>query len=263
MNKRVRNILKKCDTCQRVKYLNKNIEGDYGHVSSESRGDLVTVDYYGSLPKSRVKNNLTRGYKVRGLKQKNNKLEDIEIEDLVPIRVPHISNLSDGLDETWQANLVDMQAYTSVNRNYKYFLTIIDIFSKFAWAIPRKSKTGKDVTAAMKSVLDGRIPQKLHIGDKVRISKYKTVFEKGYTPNFTTEIFTIKEVKYTDPVTYKLIDYKNNPIEGGFYEEELTEVKYPDIYLVEKIVKKRGDKLYVKWLSFDDTHNSWINKSDL
>ncbi|XP_044017387.1 uncharacterized protein LOC122858498 [Aphidius gifuensis] len=103
----------------------------------------------------------------------------------------------------------------------------------------------------------------LSIGDEVRISEYKNVFEKGYTPNVTTEIFTIKEVRNTDPVTYKLIDYEDHPIEGGFYEEELTKVKYPDIYLIEKVVKKRGNELYVKWLGFDDSHNSWMNESDV
>ena len=39
--------------------------------------------------------------------------------------------------------------------------------------------------------------------------------------------------------------------------------KYPDIYLVEKIIKKHGDKIYVKWLGFDKCHNSWIKESDL
>ncbi|XP_015604040.1 uncharacterized protein LOC107271941 [Cephus cinctus] len=89
---------------------------------------------------------------------------------------------------------------------------------------------------------------KFKVGDRVRISKFKHIFEKGYTPNWTTEIFT---------------DYQDHPIEGGFYEHELTSVKYPDIYLVEKILRKRGNKLFVKWLGFDGSHNSWIDKSDL
>ncbi|XP_008544574.3 putative uncharacterized transposon-derived protein F54H12.3 [Microplitis demolitor] len=104
---------------------------------------------------------------------------------------------------------------------------------------------------------------KFKVGDKVRISKYKHVFEKGYTPNWTTEIFTIKTVQKTNPTTYKLMDYQDQPIEGGFYEEELSKVKNPDVYLVEKTIKTRGNKLYVKWLGFDSNHNSWINKSDL
>ncbi|XP_068991481.1 uncharacterized protein [Neodiprion pinetum] len=111
-----------------------------------------------------------------------------------------------GLDETWQADLVDMTAYSSHNKGYKYLLTIIDIFSKYAWAVPIKSKSGKDVTAAMKSVLT----------------------QSRYSPNWTTEIFTVSEVKDTNPPTYKLTDYQDHPIEGGFYEEELGKIKYPD-----------------------------------
>ncbi|XP_046750594.1 uncharacterized protein LOC124413851 [Diprion similis] len=106
-------------------------------------------------------------------------------------------------------------------------------------------------------------PTKFRTGDKVRISKSKNVFEKGYTPNWTTEIFTISRVENTHPMTYKLKDYQNQPIAGGFYEQELLKVEHPDIYLVEKVLKKRGKKLYVKWLGFDSTHNSWINESDV
>ncbi|CAG18159.1 hypothetical protein CcBV_31.2 [Bracoviriform congregatae] len=69
-----------------------------------------------------------------------------------------------GLDETWQADLVEMIPYATVNKGYKYLLTIIDIFSKYAWAVPIKSKSGVDVTSAMKSVLQqGRIPKNLHV----------------------------------------------------------------------------------------------------
>lgn len=57
-----------------------------------------------------------------------------------------------GIDETWQADLVDMIAYAGQNKGYKYLLTVIDIFSKYAWAVPIKSKTGEDVTNAMESI---------------------------------------------------------------------------------------------------------------
>ncbi|XP_008550121.2 uncharacterized protein LOC103573045 [Microplitis demolitor] len=53
---------------------------------------------------------------------------------------------------------------------------------------------------------------KFKVGDKVRISKYKHVLKKGYTPNWTTEIFTIKTVQKTKPTTYKLVDYRDKPI---------------------------------------------------
>ncbi|XP_046737525.1 uncharacterized protein LOC124406212 [Diprion similis] len=50
-------------------------------------------------------------------------------------------------------------------------------------------------------------PTKFKTGDEVRISKFKNVIETGYTPNWTTEIFTMSQVENTNPVTYKLEDY--------------------------------------------------------
>ena len=64
-----------------------------------------------------------------------------------------------GLDETWQTDLVEMQLYARENTGYRYMLIVIDVFSKYAWAVPVKQKTGSDVTAAMKSILQqGRKP---------------------------------------------------------------------------------------------------------
>ena len=97
----------------------------------------------------------------------------------------------------------------------------------------------------------------------MRISKHKHIFEKGYTPNWTTEIFKIKSIKMTHPITYILQDYEGKTIRGCFYEKELLKTKYPKDYLVEKIVKKKGDKLFVKWLGFPSSHNSWISKKDI
>lgn len=102
------------------------------------------------------------------------------------------------------------------------------------------------------------------VGDHVRLSKYRTVFEKGYTPNWTTEIFRIKKVQYnTDPITYILEDYKNNKIEGSVYAEELQKAKHPDVYLVEKIIRKRNGQIFVKWLGFGPEHNSWIPEDEI
>ena len=63
---------------------------------------------------------------------------------------------------------------------------------------------------------------KLRVGDKVRISKYKRkVFDKGYTPNWTEEIFLIAEILNTTPVTYKLVDLLGEAVSGSFYQQEL------------------------------------------
>lgn len=114
-----------------------------------------------------------------------------------------------------------------------------------------------------KTVIKTNKPQKFNVGDYVRISKYKSVFEKGYTPNWSTEIFKIVKILPTNPTTYTLSDLDGSNIRGCFYEYELLKTRNKDIYLVEKIVKRNGRKLFVKWLGFDETKNSWIDKKDL
>ncbi|XP_018313642.1 uncharacterized protein [Mycetomoellerius zeteki] len=106
-------------------------------------------------------------------------------------------------------------------------------------------------------------PAKFKVGDSVRMSKYKTVFEKGYTPNWTTEVFTIVKVQRTNPVTYLLEDYRGKSVVGAFYEHELHRATHPDVYLVEKVLRRKGDKVYVKWLGFDGSHNLWIHKNNV
>lgn len=278
-----------------------------------------------------------------------------------------------GLDDLFQADLVEMIPYAKYNKKYRYILIVIDAFSKYVWAAPLKTKTGKEVTCAMKNILttDDRIPaniqsdlgkefynkdfqelmkkyninhyssfstkkssivervnrtlkskmykefsingsfrwydlldkiiakynitkhrtlgmapadvnksneqmllksvynyptityahiSKFRTGDLVRISKYRGVFNKGYTPNWSNEIFTISKVQYTDPITYLLKDSQDHDIKGCFYTEELLKVKHPDVYLVEKVLKKKGNMIFVKWLGFDNSHNSWIHK---
>lgn len=278
-----------------------------------------------------------------------------------------------GINETLQIDLAEMSQHFKENKNFKYILVAIDIFSKFVWTKPLKSKTATEVTNAMHSILSNIPPvkniqsdagkeffnshfrdlmnkyginhyttysktkcsicervirtlktkiykrfhirgeykwfdilddivheynntkhrtikmkpsevtkkneaqllntvykythimtdKKFKLGDHVRISKYKKVFDKGYLPNWTTEIFTIYKINETNPVTYLLKDYNNVEIAGAFYEPELQKVRHPDVYLVEKILKSSGNKVYVKWLGFDSTHNSWVNKSSI
>lgn len=278
-----------------------------------------------------------------------------------------------GIADTLQADLIEM----SPDRGMKYCLTVIDTFSKMAYVRPLKTKTGSEVTKAMKSVLhavdrpvknlhvdmgkefynsemtrlldhykvnrystfsamkaaiverfnrtikrkiyqqfslrgnykwvdivDGLVDeynrtrhrtikmapidvcaeneqhlldtaynykldvpfskrQKFKVGDHVRLSKYKNVFAKGYLPSWTTEIFEISKIQFTNPTTYLLVDWEGNEIKGGVYAEEMQLAKYPDVYLVEKILRKKKDQVYVKWLGFDSQYNSWIDKKDI
>lgn len=282
-----------------------------------------------------------------------------------------------GINDTIQADLIEMIPYSKENRNMKYILVVINIFSKMAYARALKTKTGAEVTYAMKSILNeidspikklhvdnGRefynqhmksllnerniqqystystmkaaiverfnrtlkrmlwmefslsgsykwinklqdvinkyngtkhrtikmkpidvnkfneqnllntvynykihIPfknkNKFRVGDNVRISKYKHIFEKNYTANWTCEIFKVRKILSTDPVTYVLEDFNGEDIAGSFYEEELQMVKDPDIFLIEKIIRRKKDKVFVKWLGFDEKFNSWIHKNDV
>lgn len=274
-----------------------------------------------------------------------------------------------GKNDLWQADLVEMIPHSRINKSFKYILCVIDCFTKLAWAIPLKTKTGVEVSKTMAKILADRSPKllqvdlgkefanktfeklmnkynikkystfstvkaciverfnrtlktkmyreftargsrewvsilptlineynnsihrtigmtpnqadlnplsvilkqrkinarkiKFKLGDKVRISLHKGVFTKGYLPNWSTEIFKIVKVNKTLPPTYMLEDYNSQPISGCFYSEEISGTNYPDSFLVEKIIRRRGTQLFVKWLGFDKSENSWINISDV
>lgn len=105
--------------------------------------------------------------------------------------------------------------------------------------------------------------QKYKEGDFVRISKHREQFAKGYTPNWSTEIFQIRKVHLTDPITYLLRDSSGQDILGGFYVEELQPAKYPDVYLVQKVLRRKKNMVLVRWLGLGPNHDSWIHKSNV
>ena len=80
------------------------------------------------------------------------------------------------------------------------------------------------------------IRAKFKIGDKVRILKKKGLFEKGFTPNWTEEVFTISKIQRPNPATYKITDYNGEEIQGTFYEQELQKISQ-EVFRIEKIVK--------------------------
>ena len=288
------------------------------------------------------------------------------------------------VDDIWAADLVDMQYYSRTNKGFKYILMIIDVFSKYGWAIPLKNKTSAEVVRAFtelwnsgqkppkylwtdkgkefdnrefrklleekkvhmywteneekSSVVerwnrtmkrnmwkyftknrtgvyidilpdlvrrynntkhrsinttpsDARKPSnyqhvfdalynsptkvreagqkvsKFHVGDVVRISKLKKKFEKGYTTNWTEEVFKIVKVQPTIPFTYKLEDTLGEVVKGTFYEPELQLAK-SDTYRIEKVLRRRTSpqgqrEVYVKWLGYNNRFNQWIPESDI
>ena len=106
---------------------------------------------------------------------------------------------------------------------------------------------------------------KYRVGDKVRISKYKRpVFDKGYTANWTEEVFTVDKIQYTNPITYRLKDLSGEEISGSFYEQEMQKA-VQDVYRIEKVIRRdpRKGKALVKWSGYPEKFNSWVNISDL
>ena len=106
---------------------------------------------------------------------------------------------------------------------------------------------------------------KFSIGDHVRISKYKRkVFDKGYTPNWTEEIFVIDKIIPTKPFTYEIVDLMRESITGSFYEQELQKAKQ-QTFRIENVIKRDNKKkmALVKWNGYPDKFNSWTRFKDL
>ena len=329
---------------------------------------------------------------IRALARRGTKVKRKDVDDYLmneetytlhrPNRKKYKRNqvIVSGIDDTFQADLIDVTNISRFNDNNKFLLTCIDVFSKYAWVVPIKKKGAQEVLAAFKTIFaDGRIPKRLQtdegnefmnrtlraylekhkikiyilnsemkaavverfnrtlkekmwryfthkqsyrylgvlsdlvfsynnsfhrtiktspsqvtktnedqiwqtiyghgkqepsekpikfkfkVGDLVRISKAKTIFEKGYTANWTRELFKIYECLPRSPPVYKIIDThptKPEVIQGVFYEENLQKVsKNDDILYVETILKKRvvrGKKeAYIKWLGYPEKYNSW------
>lgn len=281
-----------------------------------------------------------------------------------------------GLNDLFQADLIEMIKYSRMNKGFKYILVVINVFSKYVWCEAVKSKKAEDVASAMRKILEqsktppkhmqtdlgrefynkifeklmndmgikhystysnlkasvvervnrtlknkmwkqfsmqgnykwlnilpkivedynnsvhrtiGMKPKdvneknekhlfetiysnikmidpkrpKYKVNDLVRISKYREFFSKSYTPNWSNEIFKVVEVKKTNPTTYILEDSEGHRIKGGFYPEEINKVTHPNVYLVEKILRKKGKNVFVKWLGLSNKHNSWISSNKL
>ena len=103
---------------------------------------------------------------------------------------------------------------------------------------------------------------KFKVDDHVRISKNKNIFTKGYMPNWSEEVFVIKKVKNTVPWTYVINDLNGEEIIGTFYEKELQKTNQEE-FRIQKVIRRKGDKLYVKWKGYDNSFNGWIDKKDI
>ena len=314
-----------------------------------------------------------KGKKTLGLGVENdNKILSEELHK--PKRKNYIRRkiIVNHIDEIFAADLAEMQKFSKINKGYRYLLTCIDIFSKYAFVIPLKDKKGITIKNALEKIFKKRKPKflwtdngkefynnqvndlleknniklystnnseikssvierfnrtfknmmykkftennntifyniidklvneynnkyhrtikmtpveaskkinenkikriynfektnkiaKFKIGDHVRISLNKNIFEKSYETNWTEEIFVIYDIKYSNVPYYYLKDLNDEKLDGTFYEQELQKTNLT-LYVIEKIIKTKNDKLFVKWRGYNNSFNSWINKKDV
>ena len=103
-------------------------------------------------------------------------------------------------------------------------------------------------------------------GDTVRISRMKGIFEHGFLPNWSEQIYKIHKINNSTPVSYILRDLQDDVIEGSFYDEELQRTSQK-VYRIEKVFrKKKIDEIehgLVKWISYSDKFNEWVPVSKI
>ena len=191
-------------------------------------------------------------------------------------------------DSEFKASIVERFNRTLKTKMWKYFTQFgtrkwIDIVDDLVYnynntyhtsikMMPIEGSKKENETQVYKNLYTNEVKtnkvNKFKVGDKVRISKYKSVFEKGYLPNWTTELFTVSKVLKTSPVTYKIKDFNDDEVTGIFYEQELVKFdKQDQDFEVEKIlktrIKNRKKEYFIKWKGYPSSMNSWIPAKNL
>ena len=146
---------------------------------------------------------------------------------------------------------------TAISKNV-YYHVLDDIVNKYNNTVHKPIEVTDDSYAEYNEDSNNKNP-KFKVGDHVRISKYKNIFAKGYAPNWSEEVFVINKIKNTVPWTYAISDLNGEEITGSFYEKELQKTNQKE-FRIEKILKRKGNKLYVTWKGYNNSFNSWINK---
>ena len=204
------------------------------------------------------------------------KLEDWDIQFYVSQNEDIKASMVERFNRTLKTK---MWKYFTYRNTYKKFVDILqDMVHSYNRTHQRTiGRAPPDVNANNSAEVFERMygsqPQqpvepKLKVEQKVRISKTRCTFNKGYLPNWTEEIFTADKVMGTNPPRYKIVDYGGEPVEGSFYNRELQRTaKTNEVSKIKKILrtrKCRGGKEYnVKWRSYPSKFNSWVNEADV
>ena len=154
---------------------------------------------------------------------------------------------------------------TAISKNV-YVDVLDDIVNKYNSTVHKTIKMNPidfaDDSFAEYNEESNKKDPKFKVGDHVRISKYKNIFAKGYAPNWSEEVFVINKINNTVPWTYVISDLNGEEITGNLYKKELQSTNQQKIR-IDKIIRGKCDKLYVKWKGYDNSFNSWINKKDI
>ncbi|GFQ90592.1 putative uncharacterized transposon-derived protein F54H12.3 [Trichonephila clavata] len=156
--------------------------------------------------------------------------------------------------------------------SYKYYDILKPLVDSYNHSVHRShgfapaNVTEADEPLLYKSLyeIDAPVRFRFAVNDVVRISKARKVFRKGYLPGWTEETFVVYKRYPTNPPTYLLQDLSGKEIDGRFYAEELQKIDKSDqdFWAIEKIIRTKGRgpsrQLFVKWVGFDDSFNSWI-----
>ena len=100
---------------------------------------------------------------------------------------------------------------------------------------------------------------KLKVSDDVKISKNKSIFAKGYIPNWSEEVFVMKKNKNSVLWTYIISDPKGKEIFGTFYEKEQQKTNEKE-FRMEKVIERKDNNRYIKWKNYNNSFISCIDK---
>ena len=202
-----------------------------------------------------------------------------DVKDLVELYSTENEEKS-SIAERWVRTIKEkMWKYFTDNNTYKYIDVLPDLLEDYNNTVHSSIKMSPIDASKKKNELTvwrnlypdrfktSRLTPKFSVGDLVRITKKKNVFEKGYTTRWRNETFKIKKIRDTNPITYiledlKEKDLKGEEIKGTFYEPELQKTEY-QLYKIEKVIKKEKGKSLVKWKDYSDKYNSWVDNKHI
>ena len=175
--------------------------------------------------------------------------------------------------ERWNRTIkTKLGKYFTANRSYRYvdvLQDLIDLYNatkhRSIKMTPNEAKLPKNHDRVFRNLYGARMQElgeekaKFKPGQKVRVALELGAFDKKYGINWTDDIYTVKEVLKTRPLTYSLLDENQHVLKGRYYNEDLQAV-HTDLFRVNKVLKRktlRGKKMcYVSWMG--SSKNSWI-----